>query len=84
MGNIIEGGLTENISAKDLASMGGFALVVYPFTMVAARVRAAEQALQALKQSFDVGAPPMIMSAAEVCKAVGFEEYWALEERYAY
>lgn len=84
MGNIIEGGLTENISAKDLASMGGFVFVVYPFTMVAARVAAARQALQALKKSLDVGAPPMIMSAKDVCTAVGFEEYWALEERYAY
>ena len=83
LANIIEGGLTENISAKDLAQ-ARFAMVAYPFTVVAAKIKAVREALEQMKESLTVGAPPQILSAAEVCKAVGFEEYYKLEERYRY
>ncbi|KAH8817105.1 carboxyvinyl-carboxyphosphonate phosphorylmutase [Xylogone sp. PMI_703] len=83
MANIIEGGLTENISARDLASLG-YSLAVYPFTVAAAKINAIKQSLDALKGSFTSGAPPQILSAAEVCDAVGFQKYWDLEERYKY
>ena len=83
MANIIEGGLTENLSAKELAETG-FSVVVYPFTMVAAKVKAVRAALESLKVSFITGAPEQILSADEVCEAVGFSKYWKLEERYAF
>ncbi|KAK0761641.1 hypothetical protein N5P37_006594 [Trichoderma harzianum] len=83
MANIIEGGLTDNLSPEELGKID-FSIVVYPFTMVAARVKAVREALESLKASFTAGAPPRIMSAGEVCEAVGFNKYWELEEKYKY
>lgn len=83
MANIIEGGLTENLPAKELAEIG-FVMAVYPFTMVAAKIRAVREASDELKKSFSIGAPKQILSADEVCEAVGFTKYWELEERYKY
>ncbi|ETS77256.1 hypothetical protein PFICI_11130 [Pestalotiopsis fici W106-1] len=81
--NIIEGGQTENLSAKDLAELG-FCAVAYPWTLVAAHLKSVREALEALKQSMTIGAPPMILSYSEVCEGVGFNKYWDEEERYKF
>jgi 2-methylisocitrate lyase-like PEP mutase family enzyme len=81
--NIIEGGLTENLSAKDLAELG-MSAVAYPWRLVAAKLKAVRDALETLKESMTQGAPPPILSYAEVCEGVGFNKYWDLEERYKY
>jgi len=81
--NIIEGGLTENLSAKDLAELGMCA-VAYPWRLVAAHLKAIREALESLKESMTVGAPPEILSYDEVCYGVGFNKYWDLEARYKY
>jgi methylisocitrate lyase len=73
--NIIEGGKTENLSAKDLAQLG-FCAVAYPWTLVAAHLKAVRSALDGLKRSMTVGAPPMILTYDEVCEGVGFNKYW--------
>lgn len=73
--NIIEGGKTENLSAKDLAELG-FCAVAYPWTLVAAKLKSIRETLEALKKSMTVGAPPMILSYKEVCEGVGFNKYW--------
>lgn len=59
----------------ELAELG-FALVAYPFTLVAAKLRSIRETLRALKGSMPVGAPPTILCAEEVCKGVGFTRYW--------
>jgi 2-methylisocitrate lyase-like PEP mutase family enzyme len=81
--NIIEGGLTENLSAKDLAGLG-FSAVAYPWTLVAAKLKSIRETLEGLKKSMTVGAPPMILSYSEVCEGVGFNKYWEREERYKF
>ena len=73
--NIIEGGLTQNLSAKDLAELG-FCAVAYPWTLVAAKLKSIRETLEALKKSMTEGAPPMILSYSEVCEGVGFNKYW--------
>lgn len=73
--NIIEGGKTENLSARDLAEIG-FCAVAYPWTLVAAKLKSIRETLEALKQSMTVGAPPMILSYSDVCEGVGFNKYW--------
>ena len=73
--NIIEGGKTENLSATELANMG-FAAVAYPWTLVAAHLKGIRDALEGLKKSMTVGAPPMILGYSEVCEGVGFNKYW--------
>lgn len=72
---VIEGGKTENLSAKDLAAMG-FSAVAYPWTLVAAKLKSIRETLENLKASMTVGAPPMILSYDEVCEGVGFPRYW--------
>lgn len=81
--NIIEGGKTENMSAKDLAE-AGFCTVAYPWTLVAAKLKSIREALENLKASFTKGAPPKILDYDEVCYGVGFNKYWDLEKRYEY
>lgn len=81
--NIIEGGLTENLSAKDLAELGMCA-VAYPWRLVAAKLQSSRDAIESLKESMTAGAPPSILSYSEVCEGVGFNKYWKLEERYKF
>ncbi|KAL4922381.1 Pyruvate/Phosphoenolpyruvate kinase-like domain-containing protein [Aspergillus aurantiobrunneus] len=81
--NIIEGGKTENVSAAELAGMG-FSAVAYPWTLVAAKLKGVREALEGVKGSFGRGAPPVILGYAEVCEGVGFDWYYALEERYQF
>lgn len=83
LGNIIEGGKTENVSAAQLGQIG-YAAVAYPWTLVAAKLKSIREALEALKDSFKKGSPPTILSYDEVCYGVGFNKYWDLEERYKY
>lgn len=76
LANIIEGGMTENLSAKELASLG-FAAVAYPWTLVAAKLKAIKDALEGLKRSMlEDAPPPMILGYDEVCEGVGFKQYW--------
>jgi hypothetical protein len=75
MAIVIEGGQTENLSAKVIAELG-FCAVAYPWTLVAAHLKSVREALEALKRSMTIGAPPMILSYSEVCEGVGFNEYW--------
>ncbi|KAJ6183950.1 hypothetical protein N7519_005251 [Penicillium mononematosum] len=82
-GNIIEGGKTENLSAKDLAGLG-YSAVAYPWTLVAAHLKSVRSALDGLKQSMLVGAPPMILTYDQVCEGVGFNKYWDREEKYKF
>ncbi|KAF4806357.1 Carboxyvinyl-carboxyphosphonate phosphorylmutase [Colletotrichum siamense] len=81
--NIIEGGKTENLSAKELGELG-YCGVAYPWTLVAAKLRSIRETLEALKGSLAVGKPPTVLSYAEVCDGVGFNKYFELEERYQY
>ncbi|KAL4919708.1 Pyruvate/Phosphoenolpyruvate kinase-like domain-containing protein [Aspergillus aurantiobrunneus] len=78
LANIIEGGMTGNLSAKELAGLG-FAAVAYPWTLVAAKLKAIREALEGLKRSMvEGGPPPMILNYSEVCEGVGFNRYWKL------
>lgn len=81
--NIIEGGKTDNLSAKELGELG-YSAVAYPWTLVAAKLRSIRETLEALKGSLTVGKPPTVLSYAEVCEGVGFNKYFELEERYQY
>lgn len=81
--NIIEGGLTENMSAQELAEIG-MCSVAYPWTLVAAHLKGTREALESLKKQFTRGKPEEILSYDEVCYGVGFNKYWDLEEKYKY
>ncbi|OJJ08927.1 hypothetical protein ASPVEDRAFT_180655 [Aspergillus versicolor CBS 583.65] len=75
LANIIEGGMTENLAARELGEMG-FAAVAYPWTLVASRLKATREALEGLKRSIlEGGPPPMILGYDEVCEGVGFGKF---------
>lgn len=75
LANIIEGGKTENLSAKELAELG-FSAVACPWTLVAAKLKSIRDTLESLKRSLTVGPPEMILSYDEVVEGVGFKKYW--------
>lgn len=81
--NIIEGGKTQNLSAKDLAELG-YSIVCYPWTLVAAKLKSIRETLENIKGSMTVGKPPVVLSYDEVCEGVGFNKYFEIEERYQY
>ncbi|OQE27292.1 hypothetical protein PENSTE_c004G09632 [Penicillium steckii] len=81
--NIIEGGKTENLSAKELAELG-YSAVAYPWTLVAAHLKSIREALDGLKRSMTTGSPPMILTYDQVCEGVGFNKYWDREEKYKF
>ncbi|KAJ6004596.1 hypothetical protein N7540_012965 [Penicillium herquei] len=81
--NIIEGGKTDNLSAKELSELG-YSAVAYPWTLVAAHLKSIREALDGLKKSFTVGSPPMILTYDEVCDGVGFNKYWERADKYKY
>lgn len=83
LANIVEGGMTEQLSAKELGQIG-FAVASYPWRLPAAHLKAVRDALDSLKASFTKGAPPPILSYEEICAGLGFERYWAEEERYKF
>lgn len=81
--NIIEGGKTENLSAKDLGEIG-YSAVAYPWTLVAAKLKSIRETLESIKGSFTVGRPATILSYQEVCDGVGFDKYYKTEKRYEF
>lgn len=81
--NIIEGGKTENLSAKKLGELG-YCSVAYPWTLVAAKLKSIRETLESIKGSFMVGKPPTVLSYSEVCDGVGFNKYYEMEEKYQY
>ncbi|KAM5355128.1 hypothetical protein ACJ41O_001774 [Fusarium nematophilum] len=62
--NIIEGGKTENLSAKELGEIG-YCGVAYPWTLVAAKLKSIRETLEGIKGSLLVGKPPVVLSYAE-------------------
>jgi 2-methylisocitrate lyase-like PEP mutase family enzyme len=83
MAAIIPGGRTENTSAATLAGLG-FSCVAYPFSVIAAKIKAVREMLEELKASFLRGKAPDILQASEVFEAVGFSDYYKLEDRYQF
>ena len=82
MANIIQGGKTANLSAKNLSEVG-FAAIAYATTLVAAQLKSVREALEDLKTAMPVGPAPVIESFETICEGVGFGKYWEMEKRYA-
>ena len=79
MANMLEQGLTPILPPARLEALG-FKLAVYPFTVLAAAVKAMRAALAELAQGRDPA--EMMTDFAELLQVVGFEEYLRDEERY--
>jgi 2-methylisocitrate lyase-like PEP mutase family enzyme len=78
MANMIEAGKTPLLPPAQLEAIG-YAIAVYPLTLLNVSIQAMRSALQSLKAG---DRPPSAMDFADLKRAVGFPEYYAEEARY--
>ena len=77
--NIVEGGLTPNLSMKELEDIG-YNMAVYPLTALSSAMKAMVDSLNKLKTDDDRSSN--LMSFTELRKRVGFDDYYELSSRY--
>ncbi len=80
MANLVEGGLTPNLPPAALADIG-YKIAAYPLTLMTAAMKAMIGALEDFKAG--AVAPDRLLSFDEIKQRVGFEAYFAEEQRYA-
>ena len=79
MANIVEGGLTPNLSMEQLQDVG-FQLVAYPLTLLAASMQAMKQTLELMRQ--DLPRANHLMDFEELRDRIGFNEYYETSQVY--
>ena len=77
--NIVEGGLTPNLSMKELEDIG-YNMAVYPLTALSSAMKAMVDSLNKLKADDDRSSN--LMSFTELRKRVGFDDYYKVSLRY--
>ena len=77
--NIVEGGLTPNLSMKELEDIG-YNMAVYPLTALSSAMKAMVDTLNKLK--IDDNRSSNLMSFTELRKRVGFDDYYEVSSRY--
>ena len=77
--NIVEGGLTPNLSMKELEDIG-YNMAVYPLTALSSAMKAMVDSLNKLKTDDDRSSN--LMSFSELRKRVGFDDYYEVSSRY--
>ena len=79
MANIVEGGLTPNLSMEQLQDVG-FQFVAYPLTLLAASMQAMKQTLELMRQ--DLPRANHLMDFEELRDRIGFYEYYETSQVY--
>ena len=79
MANIVEGGLTPNLSMEQLQEVG-FQFVAYPLTLLAASMQAMKQTLELMRQ--DLPRANHLMDFEELRDRIGFNEYYETSQVY--
>ena len=77
--NIVEGGLTPNLSMKELEDIG-YNMAVYPLTALSSAMKAMVDSLNKLKTDDDRSSN--LMSFTELRNRVGFDDYYEVSSRY--
>ena len=77
--NIVEGGLTPNLSMKELEDIG-YNMAVYPLTALSSAMKAMVDSLNKLKTDDDRSSN--LMSFTELRKRVGFDDYYEASSKY--
>jgi len=78
LANMLEGGKTPILPPEELGEMG-FQIAAYPLTLMSSAVNAMNKALEDLKEGKEVQG---ILPFEEIRDIVGFNDYYAEEERY--
>ncbi len=79
MANIVEGGLTPNLSMEHLQDVG-FQFAAYPLTLLAASMQAMKQTLELMRQ--DLPRANHLMDFEELRDRIGFNEYYETSQVY--
>ena len=79
MANIVEGGLTPNLSMEQLRDVG-FQFVAYPLTLLAASMQAMKQTLELMRH--DLPRANHLMDFDELRDRIGFNEYYETSQVY--
>ncbi|KAJ3029723.1 UNVERIFIED_CONTAM: hypothetical protein HDU68_011336 [Siphonaria sp. JEL0065] len=79
MANMLENGLTPILTPSELAKIG-YKITAYPLTLLGASIKAMQDALKAI--SHEEPTEPFLPSFEEIKDVVGFNEYYADEEKY--
>lgn len=79
MANLIEDGKTPLLPPEKLAAIG-YKIAVYPLTLFNASIRAMQESLNSLRHG---DTPERLLSFDQLKDTVGFNTYYAGEERYA-
>lgn len=79
MANIVEGGLTPNLSMEQLQDVG-FQFVAYPLTLLAASMQAMKLTLELMRQ--DLPRANHLMDFEELRDRIGFNEYYEKSQFY--
>ena len=77
--NIVEGGLTPNLSMKELEEIG-YNMAVYPLTALSSAMKAMVESLSKLKKDDDRS--DNLMSFTELRERVGFDNYYQISSKY--
>ena len=77
--NIVEGGLTPNLSMKELEDIG-YNMAVYPLTALSSAMKAMVDSLIKLKKDDDRS--DNLMSFTELRQRVGFDNYYQISSKY--
>ena len=79
MANIVEGGLTPNLSMRELSELG-YQIAAYPLTLLSSSMRAMKSTLELMKDDFP--RDELLLDFAELRKNIGFDDYYIASEKY--
>jgi len=77
--NIVEGGITPNLSMKELTEIG-YKLAVYPLTVMSSAMKAMTTSLNLLKKDEDRS--ELLLDFSDLRKKIGFDEYYEMSSKY--
>lgn len=81
MANLVEGGATPLLPPARLAEMG-FRIAAYPLTLLSAAMKTMQDTLAAMARG-EPHPTASLLPFEELKRCVGFEDYYAAEQRYA-
>lgn len=77
--NIVEGGITPNLSMKDLSDIG-YKMAVYPLTVLSSAMKAMIKSLDLLMK--DEERSDLLIDFTDLRKRVGFNDYYEISSKY--
>ena len=77
--NIVEGGITPNLSMKELSEIG-YKLAVYPLTVMSSAVKAMTNSLNLLMKDEDRSG--LLLDFSDLRQKIGFDDYYEISSKY--